>query len=175
MANRHLSRSIAMQTLYEWDFGGCKDELISDTLSRNIEEFGMGMDDTTFVYQLVDGVVSRKNELDEIIEKAAPAWPIDQIAIIDRNVLRLGLFELLFVDRDEVPPKVAINEAIELAKAFGGENSGKFINGVLGTVYREIGEPGKDETGKKEDKEDVESNQGSEKLVEDSLIAEMNS
>ena len=84
-------------------------------------------------------------ELNKIIEKAAPQWPIEQIAVVDRNVLRLGLYELLFGNRDEVPPKVAINEAIELAKSFGGESSGKFVNGVLGTVYREIGEPGKDD------------------------------
>ena len=84
-------------------------------------------------------------KLDKIIEKSAPEWPLDQITIVDRNVLRIGLYELLFADRKEVPPKVAINEAIELAKSFGGESSSKFINGVLGTVYREIGEPGKDE------------------------------
>ena len=83
--------------------------------------------------------------MDKIIEKSAPEWPVSQITIIDRNVLRLGLFELLFGNREEVPPKVAINEAIELAKTFGGDSSGRFINGVLGTVYREIGEPRKDE------------------------------
>jgi N utilization substance protein B len=90
-------------------------------------------------------IISHKKEIDTIIEKAAPEWPIDQIAIVDRNALRIGLYELLFADKNEVPPKVAINEAIELAKNYGGPNSGKFINGVLGTVYREIGEPGKDD------------------------------
>lgn len=106
------------------------------------------MEDSDFAEQLAKGVLKNQKAIDAIIGKAAPEWPIEQIAIIDRNVLRLGLYELLFSDRSEVPPKVAINEAIELAKTFGGETSGKFVNGVLGTVYREIGEPGKDETGK---------------------------
>ena len=96
----------------------------------------------------MDGIILRKKELDAIIEKAAPDWPLEQIAVIDRNALRIGLYELLFADRGEVPPKVAINEAIEIAKNYGGPNSGKFINGVLGTIYRELGEPGKDEHAK---------------------------
>jgi N utilization substance protein B len=98
--------------------------------------------------------VARLPEIDKIIEKVAPQWPIDQIAMVDRAVLRLGIYELLFGNREEVPPKVAINEAIELAKTFGGDTSGKFVNGVLGTIYREIGEPGKDDApSKKSDKE----------------------
>ena len=99
--------------------------------------------------ELLRGAIERKNDLDMVIEKAAPEWPIARIAPIDRNVLRLGLFELLFADREKVPAKVAINEAIELAKTFGGENSGRFVNGVLGAVYKELGEPGKDEVSKK--------------------------
>lgn len=99
--------------------------------------------------RLLDGVLQKQKELDLVIEKAAPEWPIDRISPIDRNILRLGLYELLFSDRQEVPAKVAINEAIELAKQFGGENSGRFINGVLGAVYKEIGEPGKEEITKK--------------------------
>ncbi len=145
MASRHLSRSVAMQTLYEWDFRGRKSEDLSEITKRNIEEFASGLEDTAFIYQLIDGVMEHISELDKIIEKAAPQWPLDQIAVVDRNVLRLGLYELLFGKREEVPPKVAINEAIELAKSFGGDSSGKFVNGVLGTVYREIGEPGKDD------------------------------
>ena len=94
---------------------------------------------------MVNGVIKNLAKIDQIIAQAAPEWPIDQIAIVDRNVLRLGIFELLFGDYKEVPPKVAINEAIELAKSFGGESSGKFVNGVLGTIYREIGEPLKDD------------------------------
>jgi len=137
MASRHLSRSIAMQSLYEWDFSGKKADL-EKIAERNIQEFGPGLEDKSLIWQLLTGVVQRMAELDKIIEKAAPQWPIDQISIIDRNVLRIGLQELIFGDKEAVPPKVAINEAIELAKNFGGENSGKFVNGVLGTVYKEI-------------------------------------
>jgi len=145
MANRHLSRSIAMQSLYEWDFSGRDNAKLNEIVERNIKEFGPGIDSSEFILRLVKGVVDHLQKIDKIIEKSAPEWPIDQITIVDRNILRLGLYELLFGDRKEVPPKVAINEAIELAKNFGGESSGKFINGVLGTIYREIGEPQKDE------------------------------
>ena len=103
--------------------------------------------------KLLDGVMAKQPELDLVIEKAAPEWPIDRISPVDRNILRLGLYELLFADRKEVPAKVAINEAIELAKQFGGENSSRFVNGVLGAVYKEIGEPGKDEQGSKRKKQ----------------------
>jgi N utilization substance protein B len=134
MASRHLSRSIAMQSLYEWDFYQKKANL-EEIVERNLKEFGPGLDGG-FVFELVSGVVSHLKEIDEIISKAAPQWPIEQISIVDRNVLRIGIYELLFGDKKAVPPKVAINEAIELAKGFGGENSGKFVNGVLGTVYK---------------------------------------
>lgn len=152
MANRHLSRSIVLQSLFEWDFNGQRTESVEDVLNRNIEEFAPGLNDSTFMADLIKNVLAKRSELDLIIEKAAPAWPIDRISVIDRNVLRIGLYELLFGDRGEVPPKVAINESIELAKTFGGENSGKFVNGVLGAVYKEIGEPGKDETSQPKDK-----------------------
>lgn len=142
MASRHLSRSIAMQSLYEWDFVGKEPEKLEAIVEKNIQEFGPGLEDKTFVWQLINGVVTNIGNLDKIITKAAPEWPIDQITIIDRNVLRLGLYELLYGDKKEVPPKVAINEAIELAKTFGGESSGRFINGVLGTVYKEMDEQG---------------------------------
>ena len=107
---------------------------------KNIEEFGPGLEDVNkdFIRTLVMGVLERRTAIDKIIEKAAPEWPLDQITMVDRNVLRLGLFELLYGNKDEVPPKVAINEAIELAKNFSGESSGKFVNGVLGTVFREL-------------------------------------
>ncbi|MEK7642626.1 MAG: transcription antitermination factor NusB [Patescibacteria group bacterium] len=147
MANRHLARSIVLQTLYEWDFGDLKED--SETiLARNIEEYAPGAKDDRFMKNLMAGVVSKKKDLDDIISKAAPEWPIDKISIMDRNILRLGLCELLFADREQVPPKVAINEAIELAKNYGGETSGKFINGVLGAIYKEMGEPGKDDKAK---------------------------
>ncbi len=126
-----------MQSLYEWDFSGKKADL-EKTVEKNIQEFGPGLEDQSFAWQLVTGVVQHLPEIDKIIEKAAPEWPIDQINIVDRNVLRIGLYELLYEDKTAVPPKVAINEAIELAKNFGGESSGKFINGVLGTVYKEL-------------------------------------
>lgn len=152
MASRHLSRSIAMQSLYEWDFWGRDKAKLEEIVKANIEEFGPGLEDTTFIWDLIGGALENLDKINEIIEKCAPEWPLDQITLIDRNVLRIGIFELLWGKREEVPPKVAINEAIELAKNFGGESSGRFINGVLGTIYREIGEPGKDEgsTKKKE-------------------------
>ena len=149
MANRHLARQTALQALYEWDFGGKKTEP-EEILSRNMEEFAPGMSSDNFVKNLLKSLVSKQKDLDEIIAKAAPDWPIEKISVMDRNILRLGLYELLFADREQVPPKVAINEAIELGKVFGGETSGKFINGVLGAVYKEMGEPGKDDKGRPE-------------------------
>jgi N utilization substance protein B len=154
MANRHLSRSIVLQTLFELDFVGDKKPDTEEALKRNLKEFAPGHEDDTFVFSLIDQVIKKHKVIDEIIEKAAPDWPIDKISIIDRNILRIGLTELLFGDRKEVPPKVAINEAIELAKTFGGENSGKFVNGVLGAVYKEIGEPGKEQISKKKKNEE---------------------
>lgn len=145
MANRHLQRSIAMQSLFEWDFQGCKDENIEKIISHNVSEFAGGIKDFDFVNSLVNGTLKNKKEIDELIEKCAPEWPINQITIVDRNILRLGIYELMYGNYDEVPPKVAINEAIELAKTFGGQNSAKFVNGVLGTIYREMGEPMKDD------------------------------
>lgn len=147
MANRHLARSTVLQTLYEWDFGGKKEDYKS-ILDRNTQEFAPGVKDDHFMGSLLEGIISKSNDLDEIIAKAAPEWPIEKISVMDRNILRLGLFELLFSDREQVPPKVAINESIELAKTFGGETSSKFVNGVLGAVYKEMGEPGKNDSAK---------------------------
>ena len=155
MANRHLSRSIALQTLFEWGIreGVLVDgENINNNIERNAKEFTPGMGDFSFSKRIVEGVISKKSDIDDIITKAAPEWPLEKISTVDRNVLRIGLYELLFFDRKEVPAKVAINEAIELAKTFGGENSGKFVNGVLGAVYKEMGEPGKDEVSTKKKK-----------------------
>jgi len=126
-----------MQSLYEWDFGDRKGDLKQLT-EKNIKEFGPGLEDTSLVWQIITGVVKHFPQINKIIEKAAPEWPIEQITIVDRNILRIGLYELLYANKDEVPPKVAINEAIELAKSFGGESSGRFVNGVLGTVYKEL-------------------------------------
>ncbi|MFA6273925.1 MAG: transcription antitermination factor NusB [Candidatus Paceibacterota bacterium] len=155
MANRHLSRSIVLQTLFEWDFNGAKDINIKEATERNLKEFALGLEDDNFVFSLAEQVMKKREVIDEIIGKAAPEWPIDKISVVDRNILRIGLTELLFGDRKQVPPKVAINEAIELAKTFGGENSSKFINGVLGAVYKEIGEPGKEEVSKKKKSEEL--------------------
>jgi N utilization substance protein B len=148
MANRHLSRSIVLQSLFEWDFASKNFEEAVEIFVRNAKEFAPGMGDFSFMDNLMKGVLEKQKDIDLIIEKAAPDWPIEKISIIDRNILRIGLFELLFSNRNEVPPKVAINEAIELSKTFGGETSSKFVNGVLGAVYKELGEPGKNETSK---------------------------
>jgi len=141
--------SIVLQTLFEWDFNVGKNLDIKEVAHRNLKEFAPGLEDDNFVFALIDEVIKKHKVIDEIIEKAAPDWPLDKISFIDKNILRIGLTELLFGDRTQVPPKVAINEAIELAKTYGGENSSKFINGVLGAVYKEIGEPGKEEKSKK--------------------------
>jgi len=154
MANRHLSRSIVLQTLFEWDFnGGTLDT--KKAVERNITEFAPGLSDDVFIGELLGQVLKKQKVIDDILSKAAPDWPLEKINPIDRNVLRLGLVELLFSDRKQVPPKVAINEAIELAKTFGGENSGRFVNGVLGAVYKELGEPGKDDLPKKKQEVDI--------------------
>jgi len=144
MNSRHLSRQVAMQILYEWDFKSLQKEAILEITARNVDKFEDSID-KDFVTSLVNGVIEKRELVDQLIEKAAPEWPIDQISGVDRNVLRLGIYELLFENHEEVPPKVAINEAIELAKAYGGPSSGRFINGVLGTIYREMGEPMKDD------------------------------
>jgi N utilization substance protein B len=149
MAQRHLARSIIMQTLFDLDFNGFDESRVESALDHSLGEFGAGIDNADFIRETVRNVVNKRKVLDEIIEKAAPDWPLEKISVTDRNILRLGLYELLFGDREQVPPKVAINEAIELGKAFGGEKSGPFINGVLGAIYKEIGEPGKDQVSKK--------------------------
>lgn len=155
-----------MQSLYEWDFSNQEEDLKKIT-KRNIEDFGPGLkDNKTFVWSLVVGVIDHLKEIDAIIKKSAPQWPIGQISIVDRNVLRLGIYELLYADKKAVPPKVAINEAIELAKSFGGENSGKFINGVLGTVFdllKEEGEITKEDLDENIDKEEENKKEKKEK------------
>ena len=139
MATRHLARSIVLQSLYEWDFGNRTKDLVK-IVERNMEEFGPGINEPEFVWKMVHGIIEHLGQIDEVIGTSAVQWPFDQIALVDRNVLRIGVYELLYVDKDEVPYKVAINEAIELAKNYGGVNSGKFINGVLGTVFKQLQE-----------------------------------
>lgn len=147
MATRHLIRTVILQSLYEWDFYGQKGD-ITKILERNLIEFAPGIDEPEFAWKIMKGLIEHRKKIDAIIVKAAPEWPLDKIAIIDRNVLRIGLYELLYADPEEVPPKVAINESIEMAKNYGGPNSSRFINGVLGTVYREL-------KGKEDNKENL--------------------
>lgn len=136
MSNRHTARTVVLQTLYEWDFNkDRKNEKPEDLLEKNIDEFTPGLENADFAWSLLKGVWEHKKEIDEIIKKYATEWPLEKIAVIDRNVLRIGIFELEF--SVQIPEKVAINEAIELGKAFGGASTGKFINGVLGTIFKD--------------------------------------
>jgi len=136
MSNRHLARTIALQTLYQWDFNGGKDGELVKMLIDNQHEFAPDFDDKGFSEDLVKGVAEHIKDIDKDIVDHAPEWPLDQITIVDRNVLRIGIYEMKL--DESIPAKVAINEAIELAKTFGGESSGKFVNGVLGTIYKEL-------------------------------------
>lgn len=149
-SNRHLGRIVALQTLYEEEFrlscGDTKFDL-DEVLQRNIHRYRDTIDDHDYIMRLVKGVLAEQKELDAILQPIAPEWPIEQIARMDRLVLRLGLYELLH--EPSVPPKVVINEAVELAKAFGGENSSKFVNGVLDTVLRNREEAAKADTKEK--------------------------
>lgn len=142
-SNRHLARLIAVQTLYEWAFiserfpgeqATDQKTKVEEVLARNFQEFEKSLNNQDFLSELVWGTLEHKEKIDNIIRPAAPEWPLDQIALVDLTVLRMAIYELLF--KREVPPKVAINEAVELAKGLGGINSSRFVNGVLGTVYR---------------------------------------
>ncbi len=143
MSARHISRAVALQTLFEIDSQDWDTSRLDQLVENNKDIIGSG--DSLYTKQLLEIILAKKNEIDEIITKAAPDWPLDKIAIMDRNILRIGLSELLFTQKLDVPPKVAINEAIELAKEYGGESSSKFVNGVLGHIYKEMGEPRKNE------------------------------
>lgn len=136
MANRHLGRTIIMQSLYQWDVRGKNTDELQSALLRNLQEFAPEFDDVPFVENTVNGIVLNLDTIDELIAKYAPQWPIEQITPVDRNVLRIGVYELKLAK--EIPARVAINEAIELAKTFGGESSGKFVNGVLGAIFRDM-------------------------------------
>lgn len=151
MSSRHISRMSVLQALFASDArGDLSTTAVLKALESNTAALpnGRGDEDRPFSEALLHGITRKREELDSIIEKSAPQWPLEKIALLDRNILRLGLFELLFGDRTSVPPKVALNEAIELAKTFGGESSGRFVNGVLGAVYRDIGSPRKEEAPK---------------------------
>ena len=167
-SNRHLGRIVALQSLYEYEFRNKAGDTTADIdgiVAKNIEPYAKALGDVNFVQDLARGVFDEKEALDEELQPLAPEWPISTISSIDRNVLRIGLFELTR-RKHSVPPKVALNEAVELAKAFGSDNSSKFINGVLGTAYRNIGgeeqkqhaEPKESEPAAKEDRDVSESN-----------------
>lgn len=148
MSNRHLARTLALQTLFEWDFKGKNPKTLAEIIKYNFESFAPEYSDHSFTERIVKGVVDHLEEIDGYIIKFAPQWPLEQITNVDRNILRVGIYELVF-DPD-IPSKVAINEAIEVAKAFGGESSGTFVNGVLGSIYNNLGP-----TAKTEDKEQL--------------------
>ena len=149
MANRHLARTIALQSLYEWDFNNQKEDLNKIT-KRNLKEFAPNFEDADFSLGIIKGVSENKDKIDKKIVEFAPEWPLDQITVVDRNILRMGIFELMM--NEDIPPKVAINEAIELAKTFGGPASGKFVNGVLGSIFKKIDSSAQDAS--KESKKD---------------------
>jgi len=156
LKGRTLGRAIVLQSLFELDSENSWDKSeAGKVLQRNFDEFAKDKKLFSYCKELIDTILSKKEEVDKVITKAAPQWPLDRIALVDRNILRLGLTELIFSDHNQVPYKVAINEAIELAKEFGSEKTSKFVNGVLGSVYKEMGEPGKSETTKIDAEEDV--------------------
>ena len=144
MSNRHLARSIIMQILYQWDFRGMPTAGLPAIIEQNLSEFGNGLEERNLLYikNSVHAIVQEQQAIDDIIVKYAKNWPIDQITLIDRNILRIGLFELIY--SSEIPDKVAINEAIELAKTYSGTAAGKFVNGILGAYYHENAKPKKD-------------------------------
>lgn len=135
MANRHLARTLALQTLFEWDFKNKDPKILEDIIDYNFTVFAPEYSDHSFTDKLVKGVINNLKKIDAMIKKFAPQWPIEQITLVDRNILRIGIYEMVF-DMD-IPAKVAINESIEIAKAFGGESSGNFVNGVLGSIFTE--------------------------------------
>lgn len=151
MSNRHLARTISMQSLFEWDFNKRPVKDLPKIIDYNFKEFAPKFTDHSFTEKIVNGVIKNQKKIDEYIKKYAPEWPLDQITTVDRNILRIGIYELVF-DKD-IPSKVAINEAIEIAKTFGGESSGKFVNGVLGSIYKDIGNVFKTEDKEQKNKE----------------------
>lgn len=171
MSNRHLARTIAMQTLFVWDFNEQSDN-VDQIIKENFANFAPNFDDGGYVFDTVKGIIKNIKSIDKYITKYATEWPLDQITPVDRNILRLGIYELMF--NDKIPPRVAINEAIEIAKTFGGNSSSKFVNGVLGAVYNELPEAKKkeDEEIKKKEEEDKEENNekdNNQKIREDLL------
>ncbi len=163
MSNRHLARTISMQSLYQWDFLEQPKDRIDEIIQNTKEEFAPQFDDAGFVNDLVHGVVNSIETIDEIITHYAPDWPLDQITIVDRNILRIGTYELKI--SDNIPSKVAINEAIEMAKTFGGEASGRFVNGVLGAIYKDMIKRGEEKA--------VDKEKPSKKVSKDAKVSEV--
>lgn len=163
MGKRHLQRIVALKTLYQLEFsnnqGASIEECFKNAISSLSEEKVIDLDisqvDFTYAQSLTAKIIEKKDIIDKIIAKAIEKWPIDQLSNVDKNILRIGVYELIFENYDATPPKVSLNEAIELGKEFGGGSSGKFINGVLGTIYKELGEPRKDDTSKNKNKQDI--------------------
>ncbi|MFH0891406.1 MAG: transcription antitermination factor NusB [Candidatus Falkowbacteria bacterium] len=153
MSNRHLARTIAMQSLFLWDFQGKEGIELEDVVKGVFKNFAPEFDDRGFVSELIGGVMENLPDIDRYITKYATEWPLDQITIVDRNILRIGVYELVF-NRD-IPAKVAINEAIEIAKTFGSDSSGKFVNGVLGAIYKDLDTEKKPEAVKEAGKEEI--------------------
>ncbi|OGF28100.1 transcription antitermination factor NusB [Candidatus Falkowbacteria bacterium RIFOXYB2_FULL_47_14] len=153
MSNRHLARTIAMQSLFLWDFQGKEGIELEDVVKGVFKNFAPEFDDRGFVNELIGGVMENLPAIDRYITKYATEWPLDQITIVDRNILRIGVYELVF-NRD-IPAKVAINEAIEIAKTFGSDSSGKFVNGVLGAIYKDLDTEKKPEADKEVNKEEI--------------------
>lgn len=159
MGKRHLQRIVALKTLYQLEFNNNNSEKSEDSFNNSIEslnfdnitDLDIAKIDFSYAKKLYQSIIEKKDIINKIIEKAVAKWPIDQLSNVDKNILRIGIYELIFEDYDATPPKVSLNESIELAKEFGGGSSGKFINGVLGTIYKELGEPRKNEISKNND------------------------
>lgn len=161
-SNRHLGRIITLQSLYEYECrtkAGDPEAEINSIVAKNIEPYSKSLGDTEFVYMLTKNVANNFKSLDQALRPLAPEWPIESIAAIDRNILRIGLYELT-KNNDSVPPKVAINEAVELAKSFGSDNSSKFVNGVLGTAYKQLGEDLNNENEGNNESKETQSQEG---------------
>lgn len=137
MSSRHLARTIVMQVLYQWDFKGKPSAAIPAIVEQHVREFGVGIEEhSSYVKETVDAIIANLDAIDKTIVQYATNWPLDQITLIDRNILRIGVFELTM--NKDIPEKVAINEAIEIAKTYGGSSSGKFVNGILGAMYKDM-------------------------------------
>lgn len=136
MSQRHLSRAITLQTLFIWDFNEEDTAHLDFYIDYNLNKLDCGNCDRLFIANLAQNVIAKKIELDALINKYTTEWPVDRLTIIDRNVLRMAIYEMFYVQ--DIPPKVALNEGVELAKEYSGQSSQKFVSGVLGSIYEEF-------------------------------------